>query len=458
MGERRGSGDETALRRSPRLQPISGSPPAELSAATPVGPRLSEEQRSVVVDIPVDYQSRNSQLIYRPSASSVVSRQSSTAVNYPTLDESMVKRTAERRAEVEDFFEPWRVVSPAMRQRKEMFVGTHWRAYLEVKRNKIIETWLFQDPSRSDWYIFAVDGTTGKVDEQRLFRRRDLYLTVRHTITEEFLFPMEMITSVWNYFREIPPYEATKEWGRVCNPLSDVLTADFKCASCGKVRKLRHLHARLLLKSLSPERHRCHTLRVRCSMPITSEAYHPTSRTLEQLVLDGSPSPDLEHPREEEEYHSWQEPESPGRRRDRGSGGVIDELGEEVVIEGNTLAVLKALGKQGMSVKSYDGTGGCMALKVWGKILRRYLRLFNIREGIDQVTVATCFLEGKAKDWWDNVCITEQHQDISNVDLLLHAMQVHFKPLNEDVRLSLLWKTLQQTGDVNAYRQQVYHL
>ena len=40
----------------------------------------------------------------------------------------------------------------------------------------------------------------------------------------------------------------------------------------------------------------------------------------------------------------------------------------------------------------------------------------------------------------------------------MHALQQHFRPLNEDIRLSLQWRTLQQSGDINAYRQQVYLL
>ena len=128
------------------------------------------------------------------------------------------------------------------------------------------------------------------------------------------------------------------------------------------------------------------------------------------------------------------------------------------ITDGNTLAVLKALGKQGIAIKPYDGGGGCLALKVWGEALRRYLKLFSIKGDVDQVTVATCFLEGKAKDWWDNACFTGQQKEINDVESLLHALQIHFRPLNEDIKLSLQWRNLQQTGDVNAYRQQVYHL
>ena len=121
------------------------------------------------------------------------------------------------------------------------------------------------------------------------------------------------------------------------------------------------------------------------------------------------------------------------------SSGIAAEMGEldGSFMEGNTLSVLKALGKQGVAVKPYDRGGRCMTLKVWGETVWRYLKLFNVREGADQVTVAVCFLEGKAKDWWDNICFTEQQKDIIDIEQLLHALQIQFRPLNEDTKLSL---------------------
>ena len=84
--------------------------------------------------------------------------------------------------------------------------------------------------------------------------------------------------------------------------------------------------------------------------------------------------------------------------------------------------------------------------------------MLNISEATDQLVLATCCLEGKAKDWWDSVCLTEQWEEINSLDQLLHALQLHFRPLNEDISQAFQWRTLQQSGDINTYRQQVYQL
>ena len=80
----------------------------------------------------------------------------------------------------------------------------------------------------------------------------------------------------------------------------------------------------------------------------------------------------------------------------------------EEITDPSTLSVLKALGRQGVSVRSYDGTGGCCTLKSWNDSLLRYFRLYNIRGGDNQVTIAVCFLSERAKDWWERLSTTGQ--------------------------------------------------
>ena len=285
-----------------------------------------------------------------------------------------------------------------------------------------------------------------------------MYSSLKDTVTEKFLFLPETLHHLKFYVTEMTLSDLLKEWGRLVNPLTDLLVADFACASCNKTHRLRHLHARLLLKNLPPRLRHCRALGLQCSIPATDTPYHPTQKTLEKLILEGGLT-ETEPVNDESGSPQWLGEESPMAREGRPSimAPGIEEL-EDTAMDGNTLQVLRALGKQGISVKSYDGSGGCTTLKIWGEAVKRYLKLFNIKEGMDQVTVAACFLEGKAKDWWDNICSTDQHRSILNIEQLLHDLQVHFRPLNEDMKLSLQWRNLQQTGDINGYRQLVYSL
>ena len=108
-----------------------------------------------------------------------------------------------------------------------------------------------------------------------------------------------------------------------------------------------------------------------------------------------------------------------------------------------TLLLLKSMGQSGSIVKPYDGTGGCTTLKIWKESLLCYFALFNINPGQNQVTVAACFMEGGAKDWWNHLCSTGDHKDIKDIEELVRSLHITFRPLNEDLQLSWRWKTLQ---------------
>ena len=129
---------------------------------------------------------------------------------------------------------------------------------------------------------------------------------------------------------------------------------------------------------------------------------------------------------------------------------------EEEVWDNNTLSVLKALGRQGISIRSYDGTGGITTLRAWMDSVQRHLRLFNIKGGLNQVTLAVCFLDGKARDWWEKTYTTRADREIQDLEQLYKTLQLEFQPLNEDFKLAMQWRSLHQKGDLNQYRQEVY--
>ena len=89
---------------------------------------------------------------------------------------------------------------------------------------------------------------------------------------------------------------------------------------------------------------------------------------------------------------------------------------EDAMYDNNTLSVLKALGRQGISIRSYDGIGGVTILQVWMESVQRHLHLFNIKGGSNQVTLAVCFLEGRAREWWDKSCTTGAYKEIQDLD------------------------------------------
>ena len=370
--------------------------------------------------------------------------------------EDITKRS-DRSEKIADLLAAWTQHSVEMRRRRERLWGTGWKPLLFIRGGKAVEAWLNWDDTRTEWYAVSVDGAVSKIDETRLTRIRDEYLAAKDTVREHYFFLTEAVDSILQFCASRSIHEITRLWGSVINPISDVLFCEFRCAQCAKIRLLRHLNSRAIIQRLAPEKRRCQHLGVHCEEPVTETVLNPTLSAIERVEWEVTDKTVVLERRSQGQLYS-NEPKT-----DRPAFGTNAEEDfvkreEETKVEDNTLSVLRAMGKQGVSVKPYDGTGGCLTLKVWAESLKRYLRLFNIKDGVDQVTVAVCFLEGKAKDWWDNACFTEQHEGIKDVEQLLHALQIHFRPLNEDVKLSLLWKNLQQSGDVNAYRQQVYNL
>ena len=384
-------------------------------------------------------------------------RASAGSVIYPSLSD-LDTSPGPKRFPTRNLFSGWINLSSQMRLRHEELRGTEWKPILEVKGEKIVETWIYYEPLKtSKWQTICIDGTTGQMDENDVTCLEARYISRREEIDECYLYPDEVAPSVSDFCRAKTVEEIISMWGAVSNPLNDYLTANFHCAACGKTRKLRYLHARDVLTFMPAHTRRCEVLGRRCGEAVMLKGYHPIPRVLEQLVMDigGVQNRQSEV---QEDYASLHSTGNVEYESGRPGGPVPTSDQREDMMDGNTLAILKSMGRQGVSVKAYDGKGGGASLRIWGESLRRYFRLFNIREGVDQVTIATCFLEGKAKDWWDNICLTEQQDEIGDIEQLIHRLQLHFRPLNEDINLSLQWRNLQQHGDINAYRQQVYQL
>ena len=319
-------------------------------------------------------------------------RSSSSSVTYPVLEN--LSRPATRSRIVADTLSAWTFLSVEMRRRREQLWGTIWRPILQVKGKRIVEVWLAFEEEKTAWYTIAVDGAVDKVDEKRLNKLRDDYVKQYESAEEVLLFPTEVVGSALAFLDRKPPLEVIRMWGVVSNPVSDYLTADFRCAICEKIRKLKYLHARILLKCMPWEHRRCQALGLRCADGVTQKAYHPTLRVLQHFVEEVGDRVD-EQQGEQDDYRSLGLSDPQEHRNDNILKGSHDRAATS---GGNTLAMLRAMGKQGVSVKPYDGTGGGIALKVWGESLRRHFRMFDIVDEVDQVTVGTCFLEGKAKD------------------------------------------------------------
>ena len=69
--------------------------------------------------------------------------------------------------------------------------------------------------------------------------------------------------------------------------------------------------------------------------------------------------------------------------------------------------------------------------------VQRHLRLFNIRGGLNQVMVAVCFLEGKAREWWDKAYTTRMDKEITDMDQLYKVLQMEFQPMNKDFKVGV---------------------
>ena len=374
--------EESGVRRSPRLAPrISDLPSTSSGVDVLLTP--SERQSVGEVEIPIDSP-------VRPRRSVSV-RRSLSSVNYPSL--AGLERRIERPLTSEHLFAGWLKI-PAIKIRAREIGHTVWKPILEVKGQKIVETWVHFDPNKIEWRTICVDGAVGRIDETGLAVMEANYESRRMEIDEVFMFLDEMVESIVFFLARRTIEEVCGMWGMVSNPLSDYLLANFKCAICGKIRKLRYLHARNILTYVAPDKRRCELLGRRYADPVTEKGYHLTSRALEQLVLETSTG----HRDRREDQLDYGSLHTAEPDQDDLVGEQIP-FGERNDSGGNMLSLLKSMGRQGMSVKPYEGKGGGITLKVWGDSLRRYFRLFNVRDGIDQVTLATCFLEGKAKDW-----------------------------------------------------------
>ena len=444
VGTMEQTGQSASSSSSKGVSPRSSVRQAEARSARSLDGAALETEVEVIVDQPKEIGG---------------GRRTSTSSSHSVASEGP-RRVEKSALSPMDILSVWTHHSNTMRRRREQLWGTGWRPLIQYKgykRPRAVETWIYFDDKKAEWYGIAVDGSTIRVNESRLNILRDDYLALKDSVKEEYYFLNETVINILEFCGGRELAEIMKLWGAVINPISDYIVADFRCSSCGKTRPLHLANARMILRMFPPERRLCSQIGLQCGQSHTEQGYDAPIKLQEKMygLEDQQQTAQAE---KSNLFQSFGHSDSVGRGTDNlvFNKDFIKEEGIEV--EGNTLAVLKAMGKQGISVKPYDGTGGCAALKVWGESVKRHLRLFNIKEGIDQVTVAACCLEGKAKDWWDNVVLTEQSEEIKNVEQLLDALRVHFRPLNEDIRLSLQWKNLQQVGDINAYRQAVYQL
>ena len=145
---------------------------------------------------------------------------------------SQIVRREVRADESPSFFDHWTYMSKDLEARTRMLRRSDWRPIFEIKANKIVETWVYYEPTKTTWQSISVDGAVDQLDEFRLQALAGRYLTNRHEIDEVYMFPDETVANILHYLEGRRIDEIVATWGPVSNPVSDFIKADFKCATC----------------------------------------------------------------------------------------------------------------------------------------------------------------------------------------------------------------------------------
>ena len=316
---------------------------------------------------------------------------------------------------------------------------------MEIWGGKALETWVHGGATSGPLYrsISANGWMAERLGTVLTTLFEDFHKKAARTLSMEYItFPDEIIPSMLAYLDDKNPNALLVPWSMTYSPWGSggVLWYEFKCVVCDTTRRMSLRHWQWVDEHIPAHIRKCQHLGVKCGERTGNRELDPVTETITRQMLNEAQVERLEP------ITGLRLPNvQPAQRVSPASSEsvVVDinttpvvqrgnipprenqtwmEEEEDTMYDNNTLSVLKALGRQGISIRSYDGIGGVTTLRAWMESVQRHLRLFNIKGGSNQVTLAVCFLEGRAREWWDKSCTTGAYREIQDLDQLYKAL------------------------------------
>ena len=374
-------------RRSPRLNPLLEGLPVAPTSGTP---NSGERQANTPSES-------------APLAETFSSTTSANALPTSPLGAEIYQDTDEDGKSIEVLIRLLREAkkySTILQASYEVLKGTAWWPLLELWGDVVVETWLFTLPDADGMHTsVSSNGGASKRTASLLMRK---VLQHRGSLNksglEQHLFLREMLPSLLRCLTTEPNQTTvTATWGVVINGMSQEVYFEFRCSKCRKLRYMRTLHARTFSLVVPTGQRECRMVGLTCNTAQTTEVKHLELQTIKEFLSNSRAATSARV-----------------NRDSVGSSVIIDclsEMGQGAVPHGEvkescdtltegeeTVAILKALGKQTSMIKPYEGSGGAVALQAWAKALQRYFDMFKVRADSNKVLMATCYLEGQAKE------------------------------------------------------------
>ena len=114
----------------------------------------------------------------------------------------------------------------------------------------------------------------------------------------------------------------------------------------------------------------------------------------------------------------------------------------------------KAMGRV-VAASTYAGEPHPIAFAAWCDSIRSLMAMYDIPQGSSQVQVATWFITGPVKTWWDGICASKGYGDMTNLDDFIEAVRTEFQPQDAAEQCIDKWCTLKQTHTVTQYMNEV---
>ena len=297
-----------------------------------------------------------------------------------------------------------------------------WKVMIEMDDDYEIETWIWIKQKDGDKYkTISANGKETMRTEAEL--RRTFERCIMHGGLELGInyFPDEIVPSIVSYYQHEMVLRWQTQWSVLYSQWSTTLWYEMKCHECKTIRRLSLKHWMIVHEHIPVEKRHCSLLGLTCgklSTRIMELKWELAKRLWIEQIEIGTQSR-RSNPSVIVDLHDTGYP----HRQLTGVEQVNDWYQmEDEQCDQNTLNVLKALGKQGFSIRPYNETGGITVPRGWMDSIQRHLWLFNIRGGMNQVMVAVCFLEGRAREWWDKACTTGMNQEVNDMDQLYKAL------------------------------------
>ena len=114
----------------------------------------------------------------------------------------------------------------------------------------------------------------------------------------------------------------------------------------------------------------------------------------------------------------------------------------------------KAMGKV-VAASSYAGEPQPITFAAWCDSLRALMAMYDIPPGSSQVQVATWFITGPVKTWWEGLCASKRYGDLATLSEFLEAVRAQFQPQDAAEQCIDKWCSLKQTQTVTIYMNEV---